>query len=264
MPSTASPSARTRSFLPPRAVTGPSGYGTSTSRKLITRLVGHRGSAKRVAFSPDGHHLASASVDTTARIWDLSKEDSTRSKEGRRRDQRCRLQPRRQVAGYGGRRPQCRRLGCRDLAAQVRGTARRHGVGCRLQPGQQVSGLGWTRWHDEGTGTSLRRSCGVRQGAPGRPQAVRTPTVPRREIQPRWRRSRGWRQGKGACTSWTAGRIHGRPTAPGPRAASSIQRARVGCCSRRDPFSLRGRKGLRVPNSAQTARALSLPVRNTR
>jgi WD40 repeat protein len=47
-----------------------------TTGKKIAALPGHRGPVNTVAFSPNGHRLASGSADTTVLIWDLTQLDA--------------------------------------------------------------------------------------------------------------------------------------------------------------------------------------------
>src|SRR5262249_18789246 len=45
--------------------------------ELLTLLRGHNGPVSSVAFSPDGAMLASGSLDSTLKIWDLSQPPAT-------------------------------------------------------------------------------------------------------------------------------------------------------------------------------------------
>ena len=69
-------SAPTGTPWPPAAAMAPCGCGTSPTRPTPTPLgqplTGHTDTVYSVAFSPDGHTLASGSADDTVRLWNLT------------------------------------------------------------------------------------------------------------------------------------------------------------------------------------------------
>ena len=64
------PSPPTAPTWPPPPTTAPPASGIRYTGELRTTLTGHTGPIQGVAYSPDGTHLATASHDNTARIWD--------------------------------------------------------------------------------------------------------------------------------------------------------------------------------------------------
>ena len=60
-------------FTPPRVVTGGPGSSaklwSAASGDCLVRLQGHQGRVGSAAFSPDGRHVLTASLDGTAKIW---------------------------------------------------------------------------------------------------------------------------------------------------------------------------------------------------
>jgi WD40 repeat protein len=44
----------------------------ATTGKVVHRFVGHRGIVRRLAFTPDGHHLVSGGNDGSLLVWDMS------------------------------------------------------------------------------------------------------------------------------------------------------------------------------------------------
>jgi WD40 repeat protein len=46
-------------------------------RATPTELKGHGGTVTAASFSPDSRHIVTASVDTTARVWDISGDEPT-------------------------------------------------------------------------------------------------------------------------------------------------------------------------------------------
>jgi len=57
----------------------------SSTGKLVRTLEGHTDRLGRVAFHPMGHHLATASFDTTWRLWDVEQGDCLLEQEGHSR-----------------------------------------------------------------------------------------------------------------------------------------------------------------------------------
>ena len=87
-------------------------------RRLGDPLTGHTDAVSAVAFAPDGHTLATASVDKTVLLWDLSGLDALRA------------DPMERACSVTGRGLNCRRVGplrprpgLRGLLLTVRPTA---------------------------------------------------------------------------------------------------------------------------------------------
>ena len=72
MRSSRRPSARTASWWSRPVVTPPPGCGTTATGKELHTLAGHTGEVHSAVFSPDGKLVVTASVDSTAKVWDVA------------------------------------------------------------------------------------------------------------------------------------------------------------------------------------------------
>src|SRR5690242_17994657 len=55
---------------------------TASSAQAIKPLLGHHGPVFAIAFHPDGRHMASAGVDHTIKVWDVSTGRTVRTLRG--------------------------------------------------------------------------------------------------------------------------------------------------------------------------------------
>ena len=129
----------------------------ASTLKIIT---GHTGPVTGVAFSPDGHRLATASADEHGAAVGRRHRPTPRRPAHRphRRGERCGVQPRRAPAGHRQRRQHGAAVERRHRPTHRRPAHRPHrrGVQCGVQPRRAPAGLRQRRQHGAAVGRRHR------------------------------------------------------------------------------------------------------------